>query len=96
MSVATGTGILCILQQRENFLRRQRFAVKKALHGVAAAFEQEVELLLRFHPFGHHLEAQAVSHGDDGGHDRRVIRSVVISPTKDLSILMVSMGKRLR
>ena len=31
-------------------------------------------LLLRFHPFGHHVDAQLVCHGDDGLAQHQVLR----------------------
>ena len=49
------------------FFRRQRHAVVGALHLITALIHQQLNLLIGFHPFRHHLQTQNVGEGDDVG-----------------------------
>jgi len=62
-----------IPEQLFKFVRRQRGAEDVSLYSVAAAFSQEVELLLCLHPFRERFDFQLLRHGDECGHDRRVV-----------------------
>src|SRR4051812_9863833 len=50
-----------------------RAAEQVALHEVAAAALQELELFLRLHALGDHLDAERVRERDDGGDDRHLV-----------------------
>ena len=60
-----------IFQQGREFPLGQRPAEQIALHGVAAVLNQEALLILGFHPFGNHLQAQAATERDNGADDGR-------------------------
>ena len=70
--IFAGQGLLRPLaQQSGNILRRHRTSEEEALHIGAMPVAEKIELILAFHPFGDHLQAQAVGHAgdrfDDGG-----------------------------
>ncbi len=53
--------------------RRQCLAEVETLHGIAALFAQQIELILRFHAFRDDLEVLFMRHVDDGAGDGGIV-----------------------
>ncbi len=65
---------MALFEQRGQICGRQCFTDEKALNLIAVMGAQEVELGLRFDPFGDNTEPHAVRHRDHRAHHRCVIR----------------------
>jgi hypothetical protein len=54
-------------------MRRNRPAHPESLDEIAALESQHLRLFRGLHAFAHHPKIERVTHGDDGGRDRRII-----------------------
>ena len=82
--------------KRQELGRGDRLAEQESLVRVAAVMRKEIELGLRAHPFGDHLEVETARKSDDRLGDCRVAVSVSRSAMKEMSIFSVSIGKCFR
>src|SRR5580698_7700042 len=66
MRACQGNSGILRLQEYGKLVRRHGSIEVKALKFVAGMFAQEIRLLLGFHTLGHHRNAQALAHRDNG------------------------------
>ena len=94
LAVARRFGLPLPLDELGNGFGRYRHADQEALNFRAALRTQRWRLLLRLDPFGDHVETEMPAHQQDRIDDGTCAESIVCCCTNDLSILILSNGKR--